>query len=228
MMRFVRVVPCVVLCVLALAAPGRAQTAAAGRSQTPAAGSETSPYYVEANTALTFGHTASGSFGGEFGMKLRGALGVFVEGGYMIDVGTSDLDARVQPLADLVGATFDAAYKVGYFDGGVRYTPNKVMGKFHPYVNLGIGWAHVRAKTEFAVNGSTVPPESLGILLGDDLNGSVNKFLLTLGGGVIYPFADRYFVDGTYRYGVIFPSGALVDDKAINTNRLQIGVGLHF
>ena len=98
----------------------------------------------------------------------------------------------------------------------------------HPYLTIGGGVAAVRAKTEFAVNGTTVPAESLGILLGDDLNGHVNKGLLTIGGGVTYELMKRYFVDGTYRYGRIFKSNAIDSDEGINTNRLQIGFGVRF
>lgn len=219
MMRFARVVPCVLIGVLAVAAPGRAQTAA---------GSDASRYYVEIDGGATFGHKSSGSIGAEFGYKLSGPYAVFFEGGRMMNVGTSALDQRAEPIANAVGATFSASYKANYFDGGIRYSPNRMLKMFHPYLALGVGLAQVNADTEFAVNGTTVPPESLGILLGDDLGGTVNKAILTLGGGVTYELAPRYFVDGTYRYGRIFASGALEDDKGISTSRLQIGFGVRF
>ncbi len=219
MMRFARVVPCAAAFLLACAAPGRAQTTAtdAGR------------YYAEFNVGATFGHKSSGSFGAEAGYRLSGPYTVFVEGGRMFNVGTSDLDNRATVIANAVGATASSSYKVNYFDAGLRYQPTAMLAMLHPYLAIGVGLAQVRAETALAVNGTTVPPETLGVAFGDDLNGRVNKALLTIGGGVTYPLAQRYFVDGTFRYGRIFPrSGVIEADTGINTTRLQIGFGVRF
>ena len=222
-MRFARVVPSILIGVLAVAEPARAQSAQAGP--------DTSRYYAEINVGATFGHKSSGSIGAEGGYKLSGPYTIYFEGGRMMNVGTSHLDDRARAIADAVGASFSASYKVSYFDGGLRYAVPRtfrMLRMLDPYLTIGAGLAHVRADTEFAVNGTTVPPGSLGILLGDDLGGSVNKAILTVGGGVTYDLARRYFVDGTYRYGHIFSSNALVEDKGINTSRLQIGFGVRF
>lgn len=224
-MRFARVVPCVLVGVLGFVGPALAQSSA---SQSAAAGPDTSRYYAEVNGGATVGHKSSGSVGGEFGYRIMGPYIVFVEGGRMMNVGTSDLDDRASVIANAVGAAFSASYKVNYFDAGLRYNVPRMINMFHPYLTIGVGVAQVRSKTEFAVNGTTVPPESLGILLGDDLDGRVNKALLTLGGGVTYELMRRYFIDGTYRYGHIFSSNALDSDKGINTSRLQIGFGIRF
>jgi opacity protein-like surface antigen len=231
MKRFARVVPCCALvAVLACVTPARAQSSQSPSSQ---AGPETARYYAEIDGGATFGHKSSGSIGAEAGYRFSGPYTVFFEGGRMMNVGTSHLDDRAAVIANAVGATFSASYKVNYFDGGLRYLlPANVVGRrlstWHPYATIGVGVAQVRAKTEFAVNGSTVPPESLGIFLGDDLNGTVNKALLTIGGGVTYELMRRYFVDGTYRYGRIFKSDALEADRGINTSRLQVGFGVRF
>jgi len=219
MMRFARIVSCVVILLVALAAPGRAQTAAADASR----------YYAEFNVGATFGHKSSGSVGGEAGYKLTGPYTVFVEGGRMFNVGTSDLDQRATLIANAVGATASSSYKVNFLDGGIRYEPTAMLSMLHPYLAVGFGWAQVKAETAFAVNGTTVPPETLGVALGDDLNGTVSKAILVIGGGVTYPFASRYFVDGSYRYGRIFPrTGVIENDSGINTNRLQVGIGARF
>jgi opacity protein-like surface antigen len=220
MMRFARVVPSILIGVLAVAEPVRAQSAQAGP--------DTSRYYAEINGGATFGHKSSGSIGAEAGYKLSGPYTIYFEGGRMMNVGTSHLDDRARAIADAVGASFSASYKVNYFDAGLRYAVPRTFHMLHPYLSIGAGLAQVRADTEFAVNGTTVPPGSLGILLGDDLGGRVNKAILTIGGGVTYDLARRYFLDGTYRYGHIFSSNALVEDKGINTSRLQIGFGVRF
>ena len=220
MMRFARVVSCLAMFVFALAVPGRAQSA-----------STDSRYYAEVNTGATFGHKSSGSVGAEAGYHVTGPYTVFVEGGRMFNVGTSDLDARAQVIANDVGATVSSSYKVNYFDAGLRYVlpPNMKLSMLNPYLAVGVGFASVRAETALAVNGTTVPPETLGVAFGADLDGTVTKALFTLGGGVTYPFADRYFIDGTFRYGRIFPrSGVIEGDKGINTSRLQIGFGVKF
>jgi opacity protein-like surface antigen len=225
MMRFARVVPCVLVAALASVGPARAQSSA---GQSAAAGPDTSRYYGELNGGATVGHKSSGSIGAEFGYRILGPYIVFVEGGRMMNVGTSHLDDRAAVIANAVGATFSASYKVNYFDAGLRYNVPRMIKMLHPYLTVGVGVAQVRAKTDFAVNGTTVPAQSLGIFLGDDLNGRVNKALFTLGGGVTYELMRRYFIDGTYRYGRIFTSNALEDDQGINTSRLQIGFGVRF
>src|SRR5262245_44249839 len=219
MMRFARAVSWAVIGLLALAVPGQAQTPA---------GSDSSRYYVEVNGGATFGHKSSGSIGGEGGVHLTGPYSVFVEGGHMANVGTQALDDRALLIANAVGATASASYKVNYFDAGLRYLL-PIQSTLHPYAVLGLGVASVKAETALAVNGTTVPPETLGVQFGADLDGSTSKFFLTLGGGITYPFAKRYFIDGSLRYGRIFPKKSVIeDDTGINTARLQVGAGVRF
>ena len=146
----------------------------------------------------------------------------------MFNVGTADLDERALLIGNAVGATVSTSYKVNYFDGGIRYSP-PMPWMVHPYLLFGVGLASVRAETALAVNGNTVPPESLGVQFGTDLNGTSRKALITIGGGVTYPLMKRYFIDASYRYGRIFANaeeGAV--DKGINTQRAQLGFGVRF
>lgn len=148
----------------------------------------------------------------------------------MFTVGSSDLDARAQTIGNAVGATTSASYKISYYDGGVRYNPQILFrNMFEPYLELGFGGATVTAQTTFAVNGTVVPPESLGVQLGEDLSGTVGKGFIMFGGGATYAFATRYFADGSLRYGhVLARTSVIENDTGINTLRLQFGVGIRF
>jgi len=219
MMRFARVVSCVLFALLAMAASGQAQTPAA---------SDSSKFYAEFETGASLGHKSSGFYGGEAGYRIWNSLAVFAEVGHQGNVGTSALDAKAKTIADAVGATSDASYKVTYYDFGVRYVPNVTLKMLHPYAMLGFGGASVTAQTNFIVNGTVVPPESLGIQTGADLDGTVTKGYFMLGGGVTYPFGKRYFVDGSFRYGYVMKSSDIDNDTGISTVRASIGVGLTF
>ena len=218
MMRFARVVSCVLVGLLAVAGRSEAQ---------PPAGDE-SRFYAGLTLGATFGHKSSGSVGVEAGGLISGPIGIFLEGGRMMNVGTEDLDARALRIANAVGATASSSYKANYFAVGVRVSPDLALS-YKPYVVVGGGMAKVQAETALAVNGTTVPPESLGVQFGSDLNGSENKPYFTIGGGVLYPFMKRFFADGSYRYGRIFPkTSSIENDEAINTQRVQLAIGVRF
>ena len=218
MMRVVRVVSCALMVALACAAPSAAQTST----------SDDSRVYAGVSFGATFGHKSSGSVGAEVGGMLTGPVGIFLEGGRMMNVGTESLDTRATRIANAVGATASASYKVNYFAVGVRIAPDYAL-RFRPYFVVGGGLAQVKAETALAVNGTTVPPESLGVQFGSDLNGSEKKGYFTLGGGVFYPIMNRFFVDGSYRDGRVGKKTSEIEnDEGINTNRLQLVVGVRF
>ena len=218
MMRFARVASGVILGLLACAASGQAQT--------PAATADTSRVYVAFDAAATFGHKSSGSVGAEGGYVISGPYSVFVEGGRMMNVGSQDLDDRAARIANALGGTFSASYKVNYFDAGIRIAP-EMYWPVRPYFAVGFGVAQVRAETAITINGTTVGPET--ILFGSDLNGTEKKPFFMLGGGASYPFAQRFYADFSLRYGRIFPKTDVIDnDKGINTLRAQVGVGVKF
>ncbi len=201
--------------------------AAFAQTSTPSTGSER-PFYAELDVAATLGHKSDQSVGGEAGMRILSGLDVFLEGGRMGNVGTTELDARALKIANAVGASSSASYKVNYFDAGVRYTV-PVTSMAHPYLAFGVGMAQVTSETVLSVNGSAVPPASLGVQFGSDLNGTERKALIMFGGGATVTFATRYFVDLSYRYGRILPKTSVIDgDVAINTQRAQVGVGVRF
>ena len=224
MVRFARVAS--VLAFGLLAAP-------VAQAQTSAAGTDQSLFYADFTAGATFGHKSSGSVGAEGGYHVADDVDVFVEGGRMANVGTQDLDNRASTIANALGATFSASQKVGYFDVGVRYhLPDHWVSRarvrstvLHPYVAFGVGVAHVRNETVLSINGTP----DVNVQYGSDLNGTLNKALVMFGGGVTAPFAKRFLVDVSYRYGRIFAkTGEIENDVGINTNRLQFGFGVRF
>ncbi len=220
-MRVARVVSFVLVGCLGLAARGQAQMSAP-------VGAESPKFFAAFDVAATFGHQSSGAFGGEVGMRLTKVIGASIEVGQMKNVGTAELDEKAQNIASSVGATASSRYRVNFFDVAVRYTP-QMDWKAQTYIMAGFGVAKVFAETDLAVNGTVVPPESLGVQFGNDLNGSLNKPIFVIGGGAMYPINKLIFVDGSYRYGRIFPDTAEIEnDHGINTNRLQVGVGVRF
>lgn len=220
MMRLVRLVTCVGMFVWAGVSSAQAQTAAEPR------------WYGEVTAAATFGHKSDSAFGAEGGGRLTKMLVVFAETGHMGNVGNTDLEARAQKIADFIGGTVGStAYKMNYFDAGVRYQV-PLATQYHPYVAIGIGVASIKPEVTFAINGNDVTGQlpSLGVQLGADLSESHTRPMFMFGGGVMYNFAKRYFVDGTYRYGRT--SEASQDNEVLvqglNTQRLQIGAGVRF
>jgi hypothetical protein len=221
MMRLVRVATMVACSFLAGAGLSQAQASAATSF-------DESRVYLEVNVGGTFGHNTSASFGGEAGIRVMKGLDVFLEGGRMKNIGSNDLDARGQKIATAVGAVSTSHYEVNFGDLGIRYRP-PMTGMVHPYVSLGGGLTQVRSVTTFAVAGATVTPESLGILPGSDLEGALKKPILMIGGGAMVMVAKRFFADGSIRYGRIFPKTSQIEnDVAINTVRVQIGIGVKF
>jgi opacity protein-like surface antigen len=200
-------------------------------AQTPAPAAQSSdeetPFYAAVDAAATFGHKSAGAFGGELGYHIHKSFDVFLEAGHMSNVGTSDLDARAQGLANSLGGSSSASYKVNFFDLGVRYSlPIDAHPQLHPYVMAGFGLAAVTSETVITVNGQPLGPDQ--ITYSNDLNGKQNKSMLMIGFGAKYAFGERYFADLSYRYGYIFPADAISNDTGIPTQRLQIGVGIRF
>src|SRR5262249_11297602 len=93
MKRFARVA-CVVVASLIIAASN-----GSGR---PPVGADESRFYAGLTLGPTFGHKSSGFVGIEAGATVQGPVAVFVEGGHMGNVGTADLDARAQTIANAV------------------------------------------------------------------------------------------------------------------------------
>jgi opacity protein-like surface antigen len=224
MMRIARAVAMFFAMILCWAPMLHAQPAAA------AASADTSVGYAEINAGATLGHKSDVSFGGEGGYRLMPNLFVFGEVGHIGNAASSDLEARANSIANSVGATADVIAKVNYYDFGVRYYV-RLTPSLHTYATTGFGGAHVTNQTTLSVNGAAVPPESLGVQFGSDLNGSENTPFFMLGFGADVTFHTRYFADVSYRYGRAFSktddAGNIVLD-GLNTNRVQVGLGIRF
>jgi opacity protein-like surface antigen len=210
---------------------------AAAQAQTPSG--EEGRYYAEFAVAATLGHKSDSSVGGEFGAGLidhlwltGDRLEVFVEGGRMGNVGTTDLDARAQIIANFINGSASAVQKAKYFDVGVRYRMPVFARMWRPYVGIGVGAASVNTIVNFVVNGTDVTSQLssvYGIELGNDLTDSLTKTFITVPVGAQGSFMRRYFVDVSYRFGRILARPDDIDrDVAITAQRVQVGVGVRF
>jgi opacity protein-like surface antigen len=212
-----------VVCLVSLVGVG----VGSARAQAPAAAAE-QKMYGEFNFGPTLGHQSSAFFGGEFGLKLTGALDLFAEAGHMNNVGNTALDERATIIANYLGGTASTAFVVNHVDFGVRYKFT-VSPKVHPYVLGAIGVAKVETQAVFTVNGVVVDPGTQGVQLGGDLSGTANKTMLVFGGGVNVPFGERFFADLGYRYGTILAKTSNFEtDTAIATQRIILGAGVRF
>jgi opacity protein-like surface antigen len=192
---------------------------------------ESTLWSVQGDLAATLGHSSSTSFGGELDRQFTDALDAFVEIGHMSDITTQPVQDRATLIASALGGTANPIVSALYYDLGVRY---KVMpgSSWHPYITLGFGAARVDTSTAFTIAGGGVSAADLfniyKVSLGLDLDGFVTKFLIMAGAGIQHPLGDRFFVDGSYRYGHISASGKISDDRAVSTQRVQAGFGIKF
>jgi opacity protein-like surface antigen len=197
------------------------------RAQTVDAGK----WAAQVDGAVTLGHSSSSSFGGEVDRRVGNAWELFLEAGHMRDVTTKTLQDRAAIIADAIGGTAHAVQTATYYDVGLRYhlMPE---GKWNPYVAVGLGAARASTATTFTVNGAQLTDSQLAdddVSLGLDLDGYVTKPFLLVGAGVSLPLKNRYFLDGSLRYGHIFPRSGVIDgDTGVSTVRVQIGLGIRF
>lgn len=99
----------------------------------------------------------------------------------------------------------------------------------HSYVAIGAGLAEVRATTVLTVSGTASAPESLGVRFGSDLNGIERKGLIMVGGGATMTFGKWLFADLSFRCARILPKESVIEgDTGVNTQRVQIGIGIRF
>lgn len=194
---------------------------------TPAA---TDRAYIEVTGGPTFGHKTGGSMGAEGGYWILNSLGVFAEAGRMTNVVTKSTLDQASLIGSAIGASASAKTAATYFDAGVMYRL-PAHSRLHPYAALGFGVAHATNSSTFKVGGSDITGQiaNYGAQLGSDLAGSYTRPFVTFGIGTHIPFGSRWLGDISYRYGRI---GAETGDNAsiaaINSNRLQFGVGARF
>jgi opacity protein-like surface antigen len=204
--------------------------AGTARAQTPGAAAPERGY-AEVTAGATFGHRSNSSIGVEAGYRLLDInspvvdeLHVFAEVGRMGDVATADVDARALLVANAIGASVSTMQEATYFDAGLKFRLMQLSyGAWRTYVLFGVGAAQVKTSANFS-GGSGVQ-----VLLGQDLSGTLTKPLVTVGVGTNAKIGKRLLIDITYRYGRIFPKPDQIEnDVAINTQRLQAGIGIRF
>jgi opacity protein-like surface antigen len=185
--------------------------------------------YAEGFFQASFGNVTSQSFGAEGGIAIVPDLMVFVEAGRTRDAATSDIGASAQKIAGSLsgqqsGVSYAVKQPVTYFDAGIRWYAPVQNPNIQPYAMAGFGLAHVEQNAQFFVNGTDVTAnlQQYSIVLGSDLSGSVNKALLTLGGGVAVPVWHQVVADLQFRYGRIF------SDPGMNMTRAGVGIGVQF
>jgi opacity protein-like surface antigen len=185
---------------------------------------------VQVAAGPTLGHKSSGFVSGELDWRLNDKIDVYGEVGHMANVATSNLDANAAFIANAVGAQVGSTgIAVNHLDFGIKFHITPPRPDIHPYVIVGIGAAHATTETTFTVNGQPADPEALGILLGGDLSGSNWKTILVFGGGLVFPFRTRYFIDAGYRFGGILSNVSDIEnDITIKTQRIMIGAGMRF
>ena len=91
-----------------------------------------------------------------------------------------------------------------------------------------LGFAKVTKDVTFAVGGTDVTSQltTLGVQLGSDLSGEFNKPMVTVGGGVDWPFWRQIVVGLQFRFSHI---GAEDDTtSALNIGRAGASVGIRF
>ncbi|HEX4346822.1 MAG TPA: outer membrane beta-barrel protein [Vicinamibacterales bacterium] len=189
------------------------------------------PWAAQVDGAATLGQSSSSSFGGEVDRRLGGSLDVTVEAGAMKNITSSALQGRANIIGQQIGATANPIQKATYYDIGLKY---RLMpdGKWNPYVSLGVGGARVSTTTTFTQAGAVLSDAQLAanfVALGADLDGHIMKPFATLGLGLQVPVGQKFFLDGSFRYGRVFPRTSEIDgDKAVNASRVQIGLGIRF
>jgi opacity protein-like surface antigen len=198
----------------------------------PVSSTEDGRFYAALAVAATLGHKSDSAIGLEAGAHVSDEIEAFFEVGRMGNVATSDLDARAARIANFIRGTASAVQKATYFDIGLKYRAPVFIGPFRPYIGLGIGTAKVNTQVNFAVNGTDVTaqlPTAYGVVLGNDLSGSLNKFFFVLPVGLQGTVMRRILLDVSYRYGHIKGSpDDILQDVGINAQRVQFAVGYRF
>ncbi len=187
------------------------------------------PWSVQYDLGLTVGNTTSGATGFEVGWRYTENLKFYVATSWMFDVTTSDVEDRAKIIADAIGGTAEMSQSAAGVDFGARYA-FATGGSFTPFALAGFGFATLNTDPTFIVNGQDVTDDllNLGARLGLDLDSEVTRPYFVIGGGVTVPVSSRYFVEGGWRYGLIFAGDPIAGDAGVNTNRLQVSFGARF
>ena len=164
-----------------------------GSAQAQGSGATDTAGYIEAVAQSAFGNVTSQSFGVEGGYNVAPRVRIFAEIGLARDTAPTGLGQSAQLIAGYLTQVQPAtvAYKVAQpvriAGVGIKYVfPQSAT--IEPYVLGGFGLANVKRDVSFKIAGADVTSNigQYGVALGQDLSGSVNKGMLTLGGGVMW------------------------------------------
>jgi len=187
--------------------------------------------YVEVVAQSAFGNVTSQNYGVEAGYTVYPNVQVFGEFGRTRNIATSEFSAGAQTIATALTVaqtqpvSFTAKQPLTFGLAGAKYLVPIEGSKILPYVMAGIGAARITSDARFVVAGTDVTSNiaQYGIVLGTDLQGSVTKAMISLGGGATYPIYQQVVLDLQFRYGHVFASG-----ESINVTRAGIGLGIRF
>mgnify|MGYP000890748718 CR=1 FL=1 len=183
----------------------------------------------EAVAQSAFGNVTSQSFGIEGGYNIAPRIRIFAEVGLTRDTAPKSLGSGAQLIAGYLTqvqpatVSYEVAQPVRFAGAGVKYMI-PYSETIEPYILGGYGVAKVKRDVAFKIAGADVTDNisQYGVALGTDLAGTVNKGMLTLGGGVMWSLTKSAFIDFQYRFSRV------MDEQAFNLNRAGGGVGFRF
>jgi opacity protein-like surface antigen len=166
---------------------------------------------------VTFGTVTSAAVAGQGGVRIAPDLYVIGEVGYMRNVLPKKIRDEFDDLVDEieleagVPVSLSVSIPAKYGFGGLRWSPSR--GAVSPFVEGGVGVAHVNAKVDEATVLGIDISDEVKDGIGDDA--SATKFLFALGGGVNARISSALSADVGFRYTRI-----ATDDPAINSSLL--------
>jgi opacity protein-like surface antigen len=174
---------------------------------------------------VTFGTVTSAAVAGQGGVRIARDLYVIGEVGYMRNVLPKKIRDEFDDLVDEieneagvpVSLTVSIPAKYGF--GGLRWSPSR--GTVSPFVEGGVGVAHVSAKVDEAKVLGIDISRDVEDELGDDA--SVTKLLVAVGGGMNARLSSTLSADIGFRYTRI-----ATEEPAINSSLLYGALKIGF
>ncbi|PYR70047.1 MAG: hypothetical protein DMF88_04045 [Acidobacteria bacterium] len=190
----------------------------------------------------TAGTQASADVEIDFGLRIRGHLLVFGEGGWL-----RNLQNGVQPILLNTVTTVNTNHGVNLTGGGSLAVWSGVggvgvtgptLGLWTPYALGGVGVARLDPSLKFTYNSGTIPGQATPTV-GSDVTAALTKAgyftppssgmarIITVGGGLQLALGPRWIADGQYRYSQIAAADFLTS-KALGSNAITLGLGVRF
>ena len=195
---------------------------------TPAAAAAQDGAYVGGLGGVTFNTVSSGLFAGNVGVHVGRGIFVIGEVGRAANVLPKEiedeLDAAVELIEELTGlpVTLRVKLPATYGFGGVRwFAPGE--GRLRPFLEGGVGVAHLSADIRATLGGIPVPDSVVDDF--DTVDLDRNELLLALGGGITIGVTRTLSVDAGYR---LFHVSVEEEAPTSNTSVLYAGVRLAF